>query len=320
MDSTIETLSAVTQGVLAPTTASAVAISTLTVLSFGGGQDSHAILYKYVYDKEFRAKYAPNDFLVVMAETMDEHPQTNVAVSEAKKFCADHGIEFVHITPEMGHHSATWQGLRQFYNLKMAVGSKAYPKTCTDNLKIKPIYRYLEQWLGQQYGVEVGRKKAFYQFAGRHGKVRVIIGIAKGEEKRVAGVSDEKWRRETIEIVYPLIDLGLDRQGCQDYIRSVGHTVPPPSNCMLCPFMSEIELLWLYRFYPNDYADWVRIERRKWEESQRRGVEAKRNLGVWGKRLLPQVLVTARVKFGHLTDEQLVEYKMSHGHCVASKY
>jgi hypothetical protein len=47
----------------------------------------------------------------------------------------------------------------------------------------------------------------------------MLIGIAKGEEGR-CGEAMEKWMRETVERVYPLIDLGLDRQGCQDYIAS----------------------------------------------------------------------------------------------------
>ena len=293
----------------------------LTVLSFGGGQDSTALLYKYVYDAQFKARYAPNDFLVIMSDTGDEHPQTYDHVKEVKTFCDTHGIEFIHITPDMGYHAESWQSLRGFYNLKGGCGSKAFPKTCTDRLKITPIYKALEDYLGKKYGVKVGRKKGFYQFADHHGKIKMLIGISKGEEKRMmTGEDSTKWRRVSVDTIYPLVDLGLDRKDCQDYIASVGHPVPMPSNCILCPFASEVELLWLSKFMPNDYADWVRIESVKIAKEKSKGLPDDRNLGVWGKKLLPEVLKIAKVKHGHMSDMELNDYKMSHGHCVMSKY
>lgn len=292
----------------------------LTVLSFGGGQDSTAILYKLVYDAQFRKTYAPGRLLVLMADTRDEHPETVKHVAETEAFCAAHQVEFVLITPSMGYHGGKWQGYREFLRATNTCGSKAFRKTCTDNLKLKPIYRFLEAWLHKNYGVKDRLKKGFYEFVHQgHGKIRVLIGIAKGEESRV-GEPLEKWMRETTVREYPLIDIGMDRQGCQDYIKSVGKSVPPPSNCMLCPFMSEIELLWLYRNYPADYAEWVQLEENKIRRFANEGLADEKNLGVWGRKMLPQKLTEAQARYGHMTTEQLNEYKMSHGHCVKSKY
>ena len=305
--------------------------SKLTVLSFGGGQDSTALLYRYVYDLAFRAKYAPNDFVVIMADTGDEHPSTVAHVKSTRDFCKEHGVEFVLITSEMGFHPTSWQGLREFYRLKNTIGSKAFPKTCTDNLKLVPIYKFLGAWLSEKYGVRNVRKSAFKEFAEKHGEINMLIGIAKGEETRMSSETPEWivnkqgknvrpprfWMRGTVKRVYPLVDLGMDRKGCQEYIASVGKPVPTPSNCVLCPFMSEIELLWLYRFMPEDYADWVGMEANKIAANAHKGDQ---NLGVWGKKLLPEKLAEAQKKFGHMTDAELQEYKMSHGHCVKSKY
>lgn len=291
----------------------------LTVLSFGGGQDSTALLYKYIHDPEFRALYAPRDFIVVMSNTGDEHPRTYEHVEKIKVLCAERGIEFVLIDPSMGYHYDQWQTLRGFYNKMNCVGSKAFPKSCTDKLKLQPIYKFLERWICDKYDLPHGRKKGFKEFAKRHGKVRMLVGIAAGEEKRKADPATDplKWRKLSIKVEYPLIVMGMDRQACQDYIAGLGYEVPPPSNCLLCPFMSEIELLWLYRFHPADYHDWVRIEKNKIAANLHKG---EKNLGVWGKKMLPEKLVEAQEKFGHLTDAELEEYKMSHGHCVASKY
>lgn len=292
----------------------------LTVLSFGAGQDSTALLLHYVYEPSFRARYAPGRLLVIFSDTGDEHPSTYKHLEETKRFCAEKGIEFAHLTPDLGFHSKSWQSLRGFYNLKKTVGSKAFPKTCTDKLKVQPIYKFLNHWISQNFGLSSYQKDGIKEFARAHGKIRVLVGIAKGEEKRVADPSKEEavWKRESIEMVYPLLDLELDRKGCQDYIRSVGHSVPAPSNCMLCPFMSEIELLWLWRRHPEDFSDWVRIEANKIQNNLHVGEG--RNLGVWGRKLLPEKLEEARRKYGHLTDAELDDYKMSHGHCVASRY
>ena len=292
----------------------------VTVLSFGAGQDSTALLYKYAYDPEFRAAYAPGRFLVVCSDTGDEHSETYEHIEEVKLFCKAQGIEFHHLTPDLGYHRGDWTSLRNFYNIKKAVGSKAFPKTCTDKLKLTPIYNFLEEWLGQEYGVKTGRKKGFYEYAEKYGKLAVLIGIAAGEEKRVGGKDDKLWRERTVSKLYPLIDLGMDRQACQDYIREAGHKIPVPSNCVLCPFISEQELVWLYRVQPNDFNDWVRIEKNKLDNN--RDLPEDRNLGVWGKagKTLLHVLEDALEKFGHWTLDELNDYKMSHGHCVASKY
>lgn len=290
----------------------------LTVLSYGIGQDSTAIMDMLLFDKELRRKYAPGKLLVVTAATGDEHPHTNQYLWHAMSLCRKHEVEFVHITPDLGYHSRSWQSLRGFYRLKSCVGSKAFPKTCTDRLKLQPIYNFLEDWIGREFNVPTGKKKGFRNFAGRYGKIRVLVGISKGEEKRVASITEiKRWKRDSIETVYPLIEEGMDRQACQNYIRSVGQPIPWPSNCMLCPFLSDIELVWLYRRYQKDYEEWVDIEQQKLEKNSH--LPPDRNLGVWGKKKLPEVLAEALAKHGGMSDAELDDYKFSHG-CVMSKY
>jgi len=297
----------------------------LTILSFGGGQDSTALLYKYIYDADFRAKYAPEDFLVIMSDTGDEHGSTYKHVHFTEQLCKEHSIRLVFITEDMGYHGS-WGNLRSFMRRTNTIFSKAFPKTCTDKLKLRPIYNYLEDHIKRTYyygpDIPSSPKMAYKEFAATHGKIDVMIGIAKGEEKRLPDPAKAdklpKWQQASINKVYPLIDLGLDRQGCQDYIRSVGHAVPSPSNCVLCPWLNETELVYLYKFHRTDYEEWVQLEQNKLDANAHMG---DKNLGVWGSRkTLPQKLEEALEKHGHMTDEALQEYKMSHGHCVASKY
>lgn len=299
----------------------------LTVLSYGGGQDSTAILYKLIYDKAFYNKHVSGTLLVVMAATGNEHDYTNKHVTYISRLCRARGIKFAHVTPDMGFHSNGWHTLQQQYSEKKSVGSKAFVKSCTDKLKIVPIYKFIGDYLEKNYGYEAGRKKEFYSYAEQYGKLKMLIGIAKGEEQRMITNDDSrpKWMQRCVDIQYPLIDESMDRAGCQSYIASTGHSVPMPSNCKMCPYMSEQELLWLHRFDKPAFDEWTRFEDAKLEKYMDKG---DKNVGVWGKYdkkagkpvRLQDILVVAESKHGHMTDDELNDYKMSHGHCVKSKY
>jgi 3'-phosphoadenosine 5'-phosphosulfate sulfotransferase (PAPS reductase)/FAD synthetase len=290
----------------------------LVVMSFGAGQDSVDIFHRWRYSREFREHYACRRIVFVFADTGDEHVETYEHLGKIKTIAQREGIEFVHLTPDMGFHSPGWPSLRGFYRRTNTCGSKAFPKVCTDQLKLQPIYRWLEAFVGREYGVDVGRKKGLRQFAERHGKIGVMVGISRGEEKRVAHPEKYKpWQRASLQMLYPLIDFDADRQSCQDSIRGFGERVPVPSNCILCPWQGEIELLWMERFLPADLADWIQIEANKLAANTHMG---DRNLGVWGRSTLPQALERAHAKHGRMTDAELQAYRMSHGHCVMSQY
>jgi 3'-phosphoadenosine 5'-phosphosulfate sulfotransferase (PAPS reductase)/FAD synthetase len=297
------------------------ALPPLTCLSFGGGQDSSALYYLYIHDEAYRRRFVPGDYLFLMSDTGDEHPRTYVHVREIERLSYRKGIRFRFITKDQGLHVPSWPSLREHYRAKQNVGSKAFRKSCTDKLKIQPLYKALCQELRRLYGEprsqRFGDKTPLYVHTGERGKVRVLIGIAKGEESRLAKDGElPRWMRENVERVYPLIELGMDRRACQEYIRSLGYPVPPPSNCMLCPYLCEVELVYLERFHPEDFLEWVTLERAKLARDRAKP----RNLGVFGERTLPETLEVAREKYGHWTDAQLEEWKMSHGHCVASRY
>ena len=52
-----------------------------------------------IFDKDFRIKYAPNNLLVLFADTGNEHPFTYDYIKRViEPLCAKHNIEFVKIT------------------------------------------------------------------------------------------------------------------------------------------------------------------------------------------------------------------------------
>ncbi|MDD3476611.1 MAG: hypothetical protein PHI38_07055, partial [Sulfurimonas sp.] len=118
----------------------------LTVLSYGGGQDSTTILFKIIYDKEFRAKFAPNDLLVLMADTGNEHDFTYQYINDVIiPLCKEHKIDFEFITNDMGYHLEGWKSLTHKWKVgnRPTIGSLAYPKSCTHQLKLQPQYKYV---------------------------------------------------------------------------------------------------------------------------------------------------------------------------------
>ncbi len=309
--------------------------NSITVLSFGGGQDSTALLHLYRKDPSFRERYiGKSDFLVVMSATGDEFPQTDEHVKNVAQMCHSEAIPFFHLTPDQGWHNEPCQDLMSWYKLTDSCGSKAYPKTCTDNFKLQPIYKFLEHWLARDWAprhnesqvyAAYGRKKAFKVYAARHGKIRMMIGIAAGEERRAkmdpeAIAKWPKWKQVSIENVYPLIDLGLDRQGCQDLIRGYGEIVPFPSNCRRCPFLNDIELLFLKRHHPEELEEWIEVEAAKLRRDEVRDTPPEKRYGVFLKTYLPEKVKEVEDKHGHMTDAELFEYRNSHGHCVMSSY
>jgi hypothetical protein len=314
----------------------------LTVLSFGGGQDSTAMLYKYVYDESWRKKYAPGDFLVVQSDTGDEHDHTWEHVQEVKRFCLIHKIEFVHLTSDMGYHSPAWPNIiepqmrgadSEFTPTLIQLGTK----TCTLKVKVDPIYKYLDAWINTKYGYGLKvnpktqgcGKAAFKRFFQENGHIDVLIGYAAGEESRAekskrleekqqASKEDSFWK--TIHRVFPLVEEGLDRAACQEYIKSVGHAVPFPSNCMRCPYMSAEELLWLSINHPIKFEEWCQMEQAKLDRHQ----GAEKNHGVFNtKKTIRDRLVVVQAKYKDMPAAKLTalleHHKMNHG-CGSGGY
>ncbi len=294
----------------------------MTIFSFGAGQESIYLLYRIIFDKAFREKHIIGRLIVIGSDTGCEHPHTYAAVELAKKVCKENNIEFYWVTPDMGYHPNTWQSLQSQYKKNCTIGSAAYQQTCTDNLKVKVVNNFGEAWLKKTYNIHTDRKVAYREFVETHNggnKIRLILGYAKGEEKRIkkGDSNDPTWKRHTMERYYPLMLDGIDRQQCIDYNEKQLTQRIYPSNCMMCFYQSDQEILWLYRNQPEVFEEWERLEAAKLKKYE--GI-ADKNFGVYGKLTLREKLYKAINLYGDWTAEQLDEYKYSHGHCIKSKY
>jgi hypothetical protein len=305
----------------------------LTMFSFGGGQDSWCILYKLIYDNDFRQKYAPNDLVIAMSDTGNEFPYTYKYLREAMAIAKEKGIHFQFITSDQGYHTEGWPNLK--YNLKKndnILSATMQRQPCTVNLKINVVDKYMHHYMMQKYfsDISVKNKNGWKLYKEKFKtNARVLIGFAKDEEARVVKshrmhqAKDEngkpilpRWKIDNIQYCYPLLEEGWDRAAAQEIILNYREDLPPPSNCMICFYQSDQEILWLERNYPKEFYEWVELEAKKLEKFKHK----EKNYGVYGTINLIQKLNMAKLKYGHWTNEQLWEYKMSHGHCVKSVY
>lgn len=59
------------------------------------------------------------------------------------------------------------------------------------------------------------------------------------------GITTDEWTRMTTSeikasvLMYPLIDLGMSRDDCEDYLNEQGLPIPPKSTCKSCPYHSD---------------------------------------------------------------------------------
>lgn len=326
---------------LFPTFTAEDATRPITVLSHGLGQDSTALNLLAAYSDSFRNRFITGDLIAVHGATENEHAETYAFLPLMRAFCEKWAIPFFYLHGSLGYHTGDWaRGLAAQYEAHDSIGMMT-TRSCTDSLKISPIYKFIDEYIGRRYQFVWGKKKALRSYFAKFGKLPVLIGFSADESQRVAtnnqlaldlGRHNKKdkspaWMRDCVDRRYPLIDLNMNRAACQAYIRDAGFTVPVPSNCRFCHFANPEELLWKSITIPDDFAHWQRLEANKVaKHAGRLGEDGKpaANNGVKGAKMLGQIVTETRLKYAHLSDAELRafldDYRMSHGHCVSTSY
>jgi hypothetical protein len=115
---------------------------------------------------------------------------------------------------------------------------------CTSDFKIDVIHRALREVLGLKQG-------------GQTVLVKLWIGISIDEAHRMKD-SRTPW----IQNVYPLIEKGMSRNDCQEWLERNGFPKAPRSSCTFCPFHSDQEWIRLRDEEPEEFANAVEWEKR----------------------------------------------------------
>jgi hypothetical protein len=118
-------------------------------------------------------------------------------------------------------------------------------RSCTRDYKIDPIRRKVRELLGI-----TGKRSP------KEAIVEQWIGISRDEAHRMKPAR-EQW----IVNRWPLIELGMSRLGCLDWLRANGFPEPPRSACTFCPFHNDHEWRAL-KARPVEWAEAVEVDAR----------------------------------------------------------
>lgn len=186
-------------------------------LNYGGGVNSTALLILMC-----ERKLEVGDWRILWSDVRDEKDETYAYVADhIEPYLLRHYRFLEKIAPAEGVFARWWR--------IQVVGSRTL-RSCTVEAKIRPIERYLRA-------------------NGAPGDVQ-IIGIDAGEERRAKpALPTDKYSK-----LYPLVELGIDRDGCVDIIERAGLPVPPKSGCWHCPFVRVGELRELFNTRPDRFA------------------------------------------------------------------
>lgn len=193
-------------------------MSGLRIVAHGGGVQTTALL---VLAATGRIDY--QTFLFANVGNDSEHPGTLKYLHEiAMPYAAANGITVheLHRIKRNGERETIWSRMHDHTSsvaIPVFLGSTGppSPRSCTADFKI----RVLGKWL-KAHG------------ATSETPATVAVGISVDEIERATSGRQQPYER----IAYPLLDLRMRRDDCQQVIRHAGLPVPGKSACWFCPF------------------------------------------------------------------------------------
>ena len=175
------------------------------------------------------------------------------------------------------------------WHIRMPNGDRSMGRRqCTRDYKIGPLIREKRRLLGY-----APRKRI------PAGACETLIGISADEASRMKD-STERWNCN----VWPLIERGMSRTDCLNWMTRNGYPRPPKSSCVGCPFHSNDEWRRIRDTDPEAWADVVALD-----ELIREPVRGMRGEQFMHRKLLP----LAQVDFS--TPEELGQTNMFENEC-----
>lgn len=205
--------------------------NTPTVLSFGGGVNSTALLVGLLEREQ------PPD-LVLFADTGGERDETYRFVDTMAGWMTGHGLTF-HVVKNKTDLTLEGECIKNKTLPSLAFGFRG----CSVKWKRQPMDRVIKKWKPAIEAWECGER------------VERLIGIDAGEAHR-GQIPDDK--RFTYR--FPLIEWDWARDECVEAIQRAGLPVPIKSACWFCPAMRKVEVLALAKERPDLFDRAVEME------------------------------------------------------------
>lgn len=125
-------------------------------------------------------------------------------------------------------------------------GAGLLRRQCTREFKVQPITRKLRELVGLKYRQRAPKRVIIKQY----------IGISLDEAIRMKP-SREKW----IEHTWPLVDLGMRRLDCLQWMDKHGYPRPKKSSCTFCPYHGNDEWRYLRDNSPEGWQQAIEVDK-----------------------------------------------------------
>lgn len=168
-------------------------------------------------------KEIPMPDYIVFSDTGAEWPHTYKYMD----YLESRGIKITYMTG--GNKGMT---LIEYCQIKNFIPSRMN-RWCTDYWKITPIQKFAK---------------------GLDEEFKMILGIDAGEAHR----AENKWHKGRI---FPLIEMGIDRNGCKRTIKKAGLGIPQKSGCYICPYQRKRQWIELKKHHPDLWRVAVNLEK-----------------------------------------------------------
>jgi len=201
--------------------------SMTTILSYGGGVNSTALLLEWL-------RRGNSMDALIFADPGSERPETYDYIEQyIKPFCKEQDIIFhtVRYITKDGVAEDIYSGY--FKNNSLPAVQQ---RSCTQKWKIAPIEKLIKD---------------------KYKDSQQLIGIDYGEKHRAKIIYDPKTGEKMYlypEKSYPLVDWKITREECKTIIEAHGWPVPIKSGCYFCPFQKRTQWKGLYDDHPSLYA------------------------------------------------------------------
>jgi len=187
----------------------------VNVISWGLGLQSTTMCVMSVF-----GDLPPVDF-VIFCDTGWERGYSYDILKFYSKWMDDHDLaNYTVKTSNIRHDMLTGNISMPLYN---GNGKGMLKRQCTGKYKIVPFRQKIRELLGLSHKGPV-----------KTHVVNVCLGITTDEIERIAP-SDSQWLKNT----FPLVDIGMSRADCTEYLKSKGLPIPGKSSCVGCQYHDD---------------------------------------------------------------------------------